>query len=835
MRAAGVAVGFLTLVSLVFAAGCTCGDDDDDSVTGGDDDTAIDDDADDNDADDDDTASDDDTLDDDFDDDAADDDAEPLPPFLRERPRLTDFSSWVGRYDAANPKRLGQIAPRGLGNGRAFALVASSDQFLEIRNHIGPNYEKYERFFSDLRFQASRGESPIGFQTQDARRPRGTGVVVMKLAGLQFDLWAIDFAPEGDGIDGTALADAIVRVFVVWNRSDTVIDDLSIAASAPLAQNIYGRLNETIGADGRQMVAGWIDAPAQGGNVDWIVPPLAPGEEAVAAFAVAYAKGGDPHAVFNAVDEADADVLLTATLDSWKGFFAGGARVSTSDPRLSDIIEEQMVVNRVQTSFTGGVGAMGEYSRTWTRDMMGTSVLYPLVGQFEAFGRMLDYEWLAILQRGDIGNSYALDIELPSLPSEPDWDALPPGTGRNAGEQPSYIVLRYREYYRATGDLDRLEERYGLLRRAILVQTLHEGCYIDFSGDETFRLLMAVAFGQWLFDEFGDTYYSANSSFLYVIAAEFLADIADELGYTADADEYRGYADAVRGCLENTYWLAGKGYYATLVDKTTLLPNDMPYEDVNTIPLWMGYESKVDPDRVAENLRNTIDALAEKDGFFHSPLASYYKPLLGALGINDGLVTGMTYGYVLSALARIDDPRAEAMFLTYDDFFNDAGNVSEAMIVDDFSRLTYLQEPFGLLVDLTARYRAWEGGIDAAAILQYLLGLTLNAPEGRIAIAPHLPDGITQVGIEDARAGDISFDLEVDDDGATRTVAVSNTSAPLGVDAVVSVEGTVGAVRVNGVPASPASDTGDGRTRLTFAPLSAGPGEDLRIEIDYTK
>ena len=99
------------------------------------------------------------------------------------------------------------------------------------------------------------------------------------------------------------------------------------------------------------------------------------------------------------------------------------------------------------------------------------------------------------------------------------------------------------------------------------------------------------------------------------------------------------------------------------------------------------------------------------------------------LDFEKGAVTGMTYGYQLDNLAAIDHPMAEASFLMYRDFFHDTGNVSEGQVVDDFGRISYLYEPFGYLCDLTARYRTWEGGINGAAMIQYLFGLELDAIE----------------------------------------------------------------------------------------------------------
>ena len=245
----------------------------------------------------------------------------------------------------------------------------------------------------------------------------------------------------------------------------------------------------------------------------------------------------------------------------------------------------------------------------------------------------------------------------------------------------------------------------------------------------------------------------------------------------------------------------------------------------------MGYLS-ADDEQARENVVNTMDALNISDGIFYSEPAGYYRILAAILGFEKGVVTGMTYGYFLDNLARIDHPQAEETFLGFRKFFHDTGNVSEVMVVDDFGRFTYLQEPFGFVCDLTARYRSWEGGINGAAMVRYLFGLDLFADENRIAIAPHLPADWDFAAMENGRVGDVGFDIVVEDDGSVRCVKVENLTGPITVDAVVSVGGGISEVSVNGATVVP-SETIErwGRTRAVLPGLVADAGDPLVIEV----
>ena len=153
------------------------------------------------------------------------------------------------------------------------------------------------------------------------------------------------------------------------------------------------------------------------------------------------------------------------------------------------------------------------------------------------------------------------------------------------------------------------------------------------------------------------------------------------------------------------------------------------------------------------------------------------------------------------------------------------------MIMDDFSRFKYIYDPIGFAGDLTARFRAWEGAIDASAMIQYLFGLELDAPNNRIALAPHLPSGWGFARMEKARLADNTFDISVSDQDNTRTLAVDNLASGLTIDAVVSVLGEIASVKVNGKAVTPAIETEWGLSRAYLPGLHADENTPLTVEV----
>jgi len=762
-----------------------------------------------------------------------------LPLIFGEHEYLSDWSSWSSEFDHKSPKRLRELGGLGIGNGRVFSLVAAWLPFNRLHNLIGPDYQKHLRFFSDKIFHLYAMNTEVKWSVERAYRVRKSAINITYAEKSGVEFWTIDFAPKSAN---ETVEKTLFRLIVVRNTGELAARGLSIRVSSPLGFiDSSGFLIEYIESgetDVRDKVLAGRFISEFVDVVDGMpaihIGDLPPGAEFTTVYLFAFGYS-EREAISTWMDVASVDYhgILDDTYDWWSEDSSNGAQVETSSRRFDDLIEGFRTTIRVQQAHLGGVSQMSEYSHTWARDITGPALFLTALGRFEEYKRMIDYYWYGVLIRGNMANAMPLDFDISDLPPQPDWDSMGEMTGRTAAETPSYVVWHYKLYYLATGDIDTLAERYGLLKHCIVHQAFREDGLLPFSDDETFRVPMMAVLGQPLNTHYNEIFYSANSSFLFVPVADFMKGIAVQLGYYDDAETFDELSDMVRVRAEEVYWIDDGKFYSPAAWMDTLEPVGIPYEDVATKPLWTGYSSP-DDERAKTNLLTVMDMIGYPDGTIQSPMSPVYDTLKRWLDITDGVATGMTYGYYLDNLARVDHPMAEVSFLSFDKVFNDTGNTDEVVIHDDYSRFAYFFEPFGFLCDLTARYRSWEAGIDGAALLRYLFGLDLDAPNGRISIAPHLPAGWDKAKLLGARVGDVTFDLIVRQEEDERVVRIKNATGELTVDALVSVGGKIDEVKVNGdVVNASVEQNAWGRWRVKLDDLTASPETPLEIRVRF--
>lgn len=789
--------------------------------------------------DDDDSTNDDDDDDDNNDDnDDNDDDESFFPEFFNDHQFLTNTSSWFGYVHSDHKPRPRKIGEFGVGNGRAFTLVGSTLPYHTMRNTIGPDYERDPMFFSDKRFFIYSGENQAAIREQWDMRVRKTCITLTRshyYNGLE--LTTIDFAPRGGTGDDDWTERAIVRIFIARNIGKQSLTDLSIEMKSTLGAMNQGVHEEHI--ENKHLAIKPLESTfdAKGkGTID--LGTLEPGAEIVSTLLFAFTFDGEnPEDVFTAIKNAGPENLLDETHTWWADWYDQGALLTTPDEKFNDLLESLQVTIKTQQAFTGATCVMSEYTRTWTRDTTGPVRYYTRMGRNNDVKDMLDYYYMAALDRGDISNSMDSNKVWDTMPGPVDWRSKGTMSGRLAAEGPSYIPLQYGDYFDYTGDLATIGERYEMMLHAVMHQDFRHDCLLPFSGDETFRELMGAGYGYLIgMTTYEDNWLSLNSSVLFTAAADRMAFFADLLGETVDLTWYQDKAQQVRDCTEQYYWLDTKGYYAATIDINTLEPVARPYEDSNTKPLWSGAESADDPHQVNQIL-NVMNEIGHADGAaIQTPMHILYRTLLGLLDIKEGLFSGMTQGYYLENLTRIDHPKAEDAFKIWKVHCNDSGNVSEAMVRDDYGRFMYLLEPFGFLADLTSRYRPWEGGIYGAALLHYVTGFEADYTNGIVRFAPHMPDGWDNVTFADAPFGPDTLDVEITDDQNSRTFSLTNGQESFDLTLQLSVPDQITTMTVNGASVDPNDYNLEyewGRGRVTLNAMPVGALESFTASVSY--
>jgi len=564
-----------------------------------------------------------------------------------------------------------------VGNGLVFSLIGYALPLNTLHSMIGPDYQADGGFFSDLWLEVANSADGQAFswKREWIGRARRAPVVVTCAEAAAVSLTVLDLAPY-DGLHSPDSTPGFLRVAIIRNNSAEDLDGLWLRAACalPQADAGTGRVSEERG--GNLRILSWLDGgdPVTGESTLAVpVGPLPAGGLRILRLAAATVEdGGDIEATIEAL-AADHDALVEDTLEAWDLRLKKGLEIVTPDPRVNDYLTGAQVIVLSQIAANGALCPMSHYTRTWLRDC-GGPVRYLTRSGFtdEALG-IIDYLWLAALSEGGLRNSYAADLDPDSLDTLESsiWTDLPVMEGRTRAESPSYLALMYGWYFGATASVPD-GDRQLMLRHALSGQEFRDDL-LPFSGDETFRTAMAMAHGLPVEESFEEGYLSANSSFLWVPAARFVALFAVLHGEVDLYHEWNARADQVRAAAEETY-LGGDGVYAPYVHEGDLSPAPAPFEDVNTKPIWTGYLDRFS-DAAADNLDATIAALGGGDGILVSPLPEEYQGWMG-LPIEEGVYTGMSPGYFLQNLAVDPEEDIGAVLRPLDRVMNHARRTS---------------------------------------------------------------------------------------------------------------------------------------------------------------
>ena len=305
------------------------------------------------------------------------------------------------------------------------------------------------------------------------------------------------------------------------------------------------------------------------------------------------------------------------------------------------------------------------------------------------------------------------------------------------------------------GASSRAAARWGFLERSLFAQGFGENLELPFTGDETFRAAMNAAFGLGLEHPHQDTSYSLNSQLLWLRAAEDFERLALATGETARLEEVRSMRAQMESTIRDRYALENGCLAAGIdVESGETYP---PFEDAFLKLGWL--DSGFDDRMIFDALECAIDLFDREGGVIVSPLDPQYVgfPLLPA---EEGIYTGMLPGYTLAALADAGHRDAEAAFAHFGERTLSSGNYHEYQVLDDDSPMVVTYAAAGEGEDITAGYRPWEGGINYAAIVDYLLGLRPDVSEDAIVLRPHFPGNWPSMTFDGVRVADDRIHVE---------------------------------------------------------------------------
>lgn len=676
-----------------------------------------------------------------------------------------------------DPSHLGDF---GIGNGRVFAEQGLAFPLNTLHGMAGPTYSRRDRFYGDLSlFLGDEEGTPGDFEEEWIAMSRFAPATISAGRAGSLLMVVVDLAPlpAPDEV-ARPVHSALWRRVAVSNEGHAPSPAATLVVKTALKQRLEDDALIETRSDGRRVVF-FLEPKVltrDDRRLVLPVPSLSPGGVFETDLVVATAP---PDALVSEVRAGlageDLDSLFAETAATYQAFEATTANIRTPDPVVNDFFQVLLRTLFVQISAQGASSPMSRYTMTWTRDLSGVVRPLTLLGATDHARRILDYYYAAAARAGGIRNAYDADLELNlEDPAPVDWAALPAMSGRTAAEGPSHLPLMFWWVWMATGDTSWVSSRISFLRHSLFKQQWSLEYLQPFSGDETFRAAMNIAFGLAIEYPHDTASWSLVSSALLAAAAESLADIENACENPIEAQNAKEVsARAFEVAL--TRFRLEDGCLAAFIHRSdgALSP---PFEDTALMGPWAGRPWS-SPDIAGQVIECLVRRLQVAPGVFRSPLNPSYRGFAG-LPIHEGVYTGMLPGYTLRVLTEAGHPEAEAAFNHLRRVLSFSGNMAEYMVSDDDSALQFLYDPLGGVGDVTARFRPWEGGIVLDAAFFYLTGFEPDAPRGRARLRPHLPNGWTEVTVSPLAVGETRFSLRVQRVSSDFVVEVLHLSGP---------------------------------------------------------
>lgn len=322
------------------------------------------------------------------------------------------------------------------------------------------------------------------------------------------------------------------------------------------------------------------------------------------------------------------------------------------------------------------------------------------------------------------------------------------------------FVIAAGEYWRWTGDRSFVQELMPAVRRA--VAWLDVAASADEAGYITYHRTLAGGLTNQGWKDSGDAVVHRDGSLArppialaevqgYAYGARLhYAEMLEALGDHEAAAAPRRRAQMLKAAFNRDFWVDEINYYAMALDG-----DNAPVASVGSNPghcLWTGM---VDRERAAAVARVLMG-----DGMFSGygvRTLSAAEPAYHPLSYHRGTVWPHDNSLIAMGLARCGQGPAAARIA--------AGLFAAA----SFDRDRRLPELFGgcpadldgpVWYPVACIPQAWAAAAPFM-LLQAALGLEADAPRGRVALSPSLPDGINRVTVDDLAVGSSRLRFEV--------------------------------------------------------------------------
>jgi glycogen debranching enzyme len=391
------------------------------------------------------------------------------------------------------------------------------------------------------------------------------------------------------------------------------------------------------------------------------------------------------------------------------------------------------------------------------------------------------------------------------------WFTSLPYAWASADSTPLFLIAQA-DYWRATGDRAFLQAQWPGIKRAYAFTAATD---TDGNG-----LVENTGVGHgWV--EGGALSPPHEELYLqgvWIEGARGFADLADVMADPVAAASARATADRTQRALEDTYWLADRGFYAFATAK----PREVPVvaepgpgrerrqqrldvlrsarvidEDTIMPAVPLGWR-ELDPGRADLQIdRLGSGALATDWG---NRILSDRSALYDPLSYHYGSVWPLFTGWASMAAYRYGRPHVGEQALFANLLLTEAGALGRIteLLSGDFPA------PFGR----SSHHQLWSEAMVVTPIVRGLLGIEATDGGRRLRIAPQLPADWSRVASHRVRVGAASLDVSLERDAGAISIRVErregDTTPALRIAPALPLDAAITAVRVDGRPASPA-------------------------------
>lgn len=380
-------------------------------------------------------------------------------------------------------------------------------------------------------------------------------------------------------------------------------------------------------------------------------------------------------------------------------------RTDAQNDPFTTIIQSTSSLARATQAVSGCVLAQPYmYPMCYVRDQIGSFKVFLTQHDYERAYKALTF-YIAMQNRYGIQNAYDTT---PTPPDPTIWnpEANSMDGPHSVAEVPSIIILMAKDYYKATGDLRKIEPLYDRLAYNLRVQEFNENGLLPSPGDESYTNSEQTA------PEY--RIEMTDSNLLFISAARFMSELADTLGYSDDADEFKRLETKTMDAMMDRLWLQDENHFA-YARSASDDPDEIdrrPALDLLLRWFWLDMSDPLDS-VPQQNLQTVLNELVD--------------PVRVVPEVYD-FTAGMDPGYLLHALSRSQHPAMHEAAELMVNYASESGLFAE-----------YYEHENGKIIPFSGTLRPWESGINAAAMAQYLLGFQPDLPNNTLLLEPHLP------------------------------------------------------------------------------------------------